>query len=186
MGATQPAIESFGPVMQLGYVVRDLTRALEFWTKTLRVGPFFRIEHVPFSGSKYLGQGCSIDISTAFGYWKDMQIELIEQHNAAPSVFRSWTDTEAVGVHHVCVKVPDVESARARCDSLGAQVLQEAWMTGAGHFIYADLGGGQGLVEFAELDPSFDRLFAYMHRAAAHWSGDDPVRAIPPPEQWHS
>ena len=42
-----PAISGvLGPVRQLGFVVRDLDRALEYWTKTLGVGPFFTIRNV--------------------------------------------------------------------------------------------------------------------------------------------
>ncbi len=41
-----------GSVRQAGFVVRDLDRALEYWTKTLGVGPFFRIRNVvPNSGA---------------------------------------------------------------------------------------------------------------------------------------
>jgi len=33
----------FGKVCQNGYVVRDIEKAMAFWTGVLRVGPFFYI-----------------------------------------------------------------------------------------------------------------------------------------------
>ena len=31
---------------QLAYVVRDLDSALKYWTEVLKVGPFFKLEHL--------------------------------------------------------------------------------------------------------------------------------------------
>lgn len=176
-------VPRFGPIMQLGFVTADFEAALEFWTKKMGVGPFFRLDHVQFSGCRYRENACRVDISTAFAYWGDVQIELIHQHNETPSVFKAWIDSGAVGVHHVCVLTDDLKEARAGCAAAGGTVVQEAWMDGAGRFIYVDFGAAQGLVEFAELAPAFNQLFSSMRRAAEGWDGADPVRSIPTPEQ---
>jgi hypothetical protein len=177
-------VTQFGPIMQIAYVSVDLGSALNFWTQIMGVGPFFRMDHVPFSGSMYRDMDCDVDISTAFAYWGDLQIELIQQHNATESVFKAWTDAKSAGVHHVCVLVDDIDAVRTQCLLAGGSIEQEAWMDGAGRFIYVDIAGGQGLIEFAQLDPAFNQLFAYMHRAAQNWDGLDPVRPIPLPEHW--
>jgi methylmalonyl-CoA/ethylmalonyl-CoA epimerase len=178
------SVAKLGPLLQLGYVTLDFEASLDFWTRKMGVGPFFRFDHVPFTGSKYKNQDSFIDISTAFAYWGDTQIEIIRQHNDAESVFKTWSDRNSVGVHHVCVQVADLEEVRSQCLTAGGAVVQEAWMEGAGHFIYVELGGQQDLVEFAQLDKSFGDLFAYMKRAARNWNGEDPIRPIPPPDHW--
>jgi methylmalonyl-CoA/ethylmalonyl-CoA epimerase len=178
-----PTIAQYGPIMQIAYVVDDFESALRFWTTTMGVGPFFRMDHVPFTGCKYQNRDTLIDISTAFAYWGDMQIELIHQHNDADTVFRAWLQRRSDGVHHICVQVDDLERVRRDSVSRGGTIIQEAWMNGAGRFIYVDLG--QGYVEFAQLDPAFTHLFGYMRRAATSWDGTNPVRPIPPPEEWH-
>jgi methylmalonyl-CoA/ethylmalonyl-CoA epimerase len=184
MTGNSQAVAQWGPIMQLAYVAVDFESTLRFWTEQMGVGPFFRFDHVPFSGSKYRDKDCRIDISSAFAYWGDTQIELIHQHDEADSVFKAWSDSKSTGVHHVCVLVSDIEAVRERCVIAGATVEQEAWMEGAGHFIYVDFRGGQGLIEFAQLAPAFNELFSYMRRASQNWDGLDPVRPIPPPEQW--
>ena len=184
MTSNSLAVARWGPIMQIAYVVVDFESALRFWTERMGVGPFFRFDHVPFSGSKFRDKDCRIDISSAFAYWGDMQIELIQQHNDADSVFKVWSDSKSTGVHHMCILVSDIQAVRKHCIAAGATVEQEAWMEGAGHFIYVDLRGGQGLVEFAQLDPAFSDLFLYMRRACQNWNGTGAVRPIPPPDQW--
>ena len=34
-------------VRQVAYVVRDMEKALKYWTEYLKVGPFFMFEHCP-------------------------------------------------------------------------------------------------------------------------------------------
>ena len=184
--AASLSVRGYGPIMQLGYVVRDFEGAIKFWSGEMGVGPFFQIEHVPFDGSQYLGQPSAVDITTAIAYWGDVQIELIRQHNAIESTFKAWYDSGGTGVHHLCVQVDDLESVRRRCIEAGGTVVQEAWMNGAGHFIYVDLGNEAAtLVEFAELHPTFKDLFAYMRRAAVDWDGRGPLRPIPPASTWN-
>ena len=40
-------IQGLGPVRQLGYVVRDVERAMAHWAGVLGIGPWFYIEAVP-------------------------------------------------------------------------------------------------------------------------------------------
>ncbi len=37
-----------------------------------------------------------------------MQIELIEQHHAAPSTYQKWRDAAHEGLHHICIAVEDL------------------------------------------------------------------------------
>ena len=46
----------FGPVMQLGFVVPDLDRAMEHWTGNVGVGPFYVMSHIKFAEALYRGQ----------------------------------------------------------------------------------------------------------------------------------
>jgi methylmalonyl-CoA/ethylmalonyl-CoA epimerase len=106
-------IARLGPVMQMAYVPRDLDAALGYWTRTMGVGPFFRLEHIALDQAKYRGEAAEVDFSVCIAYWGDIQIELIEQHNDAPSIYKRWRDEGREGLHHVCIVVDDLQHARA-------------------------------------------------------------------------
>jgi methylmalonyl-CoA/ethylmalonyl-CoA epimerase len=178
-------IADFGAVTQIAYVSLDLGADIEYWTKEMGVGPFLRLDHIQFTRTIYQGQDCLLDVSAAFGYWGDIQVELIEQHNATPSVFKSWSDSGALGIHHVCVLVTDLSVVRARCLESGGDIVQEAWLTGVGSVIYVNFAAGHsGLIEFAELASSTIDLFSNLRRATKEWDGSNPVIHIPPTSSW--
>jgi catechol 2,3-dioxygenase-like lactoylglutathione lyase family enzyme len=172
-------IASLGAVMQLAFVPADFDAALAFWTKTMGAGPFFVIDHVQLEAVKHQGQPAEIDFSIALGYWGDLQIEVIRQHNNAPSIYTSWRDAGLQGVHHVCILVDDMALARRVCADAGAVVMQEARMPGGGEVIYVDTGGGPGtMVEILQSGPQTAPFFAMMRDAARGWDGADPIRRL--------
>ncbi len=172
-------IASLGEIMQLAYVPADFEAALAFWTKTMGAGPFFALDHVQLEGVKYRGAPADIDFSMALGYWGDLQIELIRQHNASPSIYKTWRDEGREGLHHVCILVDDMAAARAVCAQARAVVMQEAQVPGGGEVIYVDTGGGPGtMVEILKPAPGGREFFAMMRDAARGWDGADPLRRL--------
>ncbi|MBS0408577.1 MAG: VOC family protein [Proteobacteria bacterium] len=172
-------IAALGEVMQLAYVPADFDAALAFWTGTMGAGPFFALDHVQLEAVKYRGAPAQIDFSMALGYWGDIQIELIRQHNDAPSIYRAWRDEGREGLHHVCILVDDMDQARTACAEAGAAVVQEARVPGGGEVIYVDTGGGPGtMVEILKPAPGGRDFFAMMREAARNWDGADPLRRL--------
>ena len=76
----------FGKVCQNGYVVRDIADAMKFWTEVLRVGPFFYVPSVKIDWYRYKGRESPLEMSVALANSGDLQIELIQQRNDAPSL----------------------------------------------------------------------------------------------------
>lgn len=171
-------IASLGPIMQLAFVPRDVQAARRYWTETMGVGPFFSLPHIQYKGARYRGALSNVDFSVLIGYWGDIQIELIEQHDDSPSIYKSWRDEGREGLHHVCLLVDSIRHARDVCAAAGARVEQEVFLEGA-EAIYVDAGGGPGsLIEILEPSPAFGDLFAMMRDAARDWDGRDPVRSL--------
>src|SRR5947207_1962468 len=134
--------------MQMAYVPGDFDRALRFWTETIGAGPFFAIDHVKLERVRYRGEPSDIDFSMMLGYWGDMQIELIRQHNDSPSIFKTWRDEGREGLHHVCVLVDDMAPVREMYKNACVAAVQEALVPGGGEVVYLNTGGGPGsLVE---------------------------------------
>jgi methylmalonyl-CoA/ethylmalonyl-CoA epimerase len=171
-------LTQLGPVMQIAYVPADFDAALRFWTETMGVGPFFVREHVKLEKVLYRGAETDPDFDMALAYWGDVQVELIRQHNDAPSIYADWRTAGLQGVQHMCVTVEDMAATRALVVERGGTIVQEVFMPGGvGEAIYADMGGGPGtMIEYIWLDPARLAGFAAMRQAARDWDGRDPVR----------
>jgi methylmalonyl-CoA/ethylmalonyl-CoA epimerase len=173
------SLTALGAVMQLAYVPADFDGALKFWIETMGAGPFFALDHVKLDDVKYKGAPADIDFSMVLGYWGDIQIELIRQHNDTPSVYKEWRDKGREGLHHVCILVDDMAAARAVVKDARATVVQEGKVPGGGEVIYVDTGGGPGtMVEILKSAPGGREFFAMMRDAARNWDGSNPVRKL--------
>jgi hypothetical protein len=142
-------------------------------------GPFVALDHVQTESTLYKGTATDVDFSIYVGYWGDLQIEIVDQHNAAPSIYKDWRDAGMDGLNHVCVVTDDMQKSRAVMAELGATVLQEVWLPGGGEAIYADTGGGPGtIVEVLKPGPGVLDAFAYIKSLAQNWDGTDPIRRL--------
>ena len=174
------SIASLGPVSQLAFVPPDFDAALQFWTQVMGAGPFFLLEHIKADETKYLGQITSVDFSAAVGYWGNMMIELIQQHDDTPSIYSAWTEQGLDGLHHVLIAVDDMQDALKVCEQSGATVLQEAlFRGGSAQVVYVDTHGGPGtMVELWKGDDAGRAFFARVRDAARNWDGQDPIRRL--------
>jgi methylmalonyl-CoA/ethylmalonyl-CoA epimerase len=171
-------LASLGEIFQIAFVPADFDAALRFWTETMGAGPFYLLEHIQSENCRYRGEPAAFDFSAAVGYWGDLQIELIHQHDARPSIYSSWLEQGQQGVHHVCVAVQDMAETRRVCAELGLAVLQEAqFRGGSAEVIYVDTHGGPGtMVEFWKGDEAGRTFFAGIREAARNWDGSKPLR----------
>jgi methylmalonyl-CoA/ethylmalonyl-CoA epimerase len=174
-----PQITDLGEVMQLAFVPADFDGALKFWTEVMGAGPFFALDHVKLVDCRHRGVPSDVDFSMVLGYWGDMQIELIRQHNDAPSIYKAWRDAGHEGLQHVCILSDDMAHARAVCAAAGAEVAQEGKVAGGGEVIYVDTGGGPGtMVEILKPGPGTRDFFAMIREAARGWDGSEPLRRL--------
>jgi hypothetical protein len=175
----KPQITDLGEVMQLAYVPADFDGALKYWIEVMGAGPFFALDHVQLTDVKHRGVPSDIDFSMVLGQWGDMQIELIRQHNDAPSIYKEWRDAGREGLQHVCILVDDMAHARAVCAAAGAQVAQEGKTGNGGEVIYVDTGGGPGtMVEILQTGAGSKEFFAMIRDAARNWDGSNPIRRL--------
>ena len=80
----------FGQIRQIGHVVRNAASAMDYWTRTMGVGPFFVIREVEFADYHYRGHSSAAPVVTlCFAQSGDVQIELIDRANAGRHKFQS-------------------------------------------------------------------------------------------------
>jgi hypothetical protein len=102
-----------GPVMQLAWLPEDFDAALEHWTKTMGVGPFFIMENIALADMRYMGQPTNAVFTLALSYWGDTQIELIRPENDAPSIYNGPYAVRD-RMHHTCLLVDDPGRGQGR------------------------------------------------------------------------
>jgi Glyoxalase/Bleomycin resistance protein/Dioxygenase superfamily len=183
----------FGPILQNGYVVRDWRRAAEWWSDVMGVGPFFVMEHLEFRRCEFRGQPATIDMSVAIAYSGEHQIELVQQHNDAPSIYTEFLAGSPEGLQHVGVMVDDLAGTLARLGWADRVVQQGETVVGQ-RFAYCDLrGAGAGpagapyaghegaMIELIEVNDTARSAFEYMKKTAREWTGERPIR-LPKPK----
>lgn len=170
----------FGPIRQLGFVVRDIHDAMKHWTTHLGVGPFFHVAEQPFTAFTFRGRPASPAFSVALAQSGGVQIELIQQLNDQPSAFNEFATEHGEGLQHVAYWTTNFDAAYAAAVDGGMSVLQEG-ISGSGapdeRFAYFTHDGPVGTVlELSETSGRKGELFAAVAAAADGWDGSDPVR----------
>ena len=174
----------FGKVAQNGYVVRDIEAAMRHWVEALGVGPWFYIDRVRTDWFRHRGADSAVEMSIALANSGDLQIELIQQRNDAPSMYREFLDAGHEGLQHLAYWTDDFQGLYDRALHLGYRVGHEGQIGGEkGRFAYFDTAGGPGahpgtVIEISDISGGKGAFFAHVRRAADGWDGTDPIRPV--------
>lgn len=104
-------------VAHIGVAVTDLEEAVAFYRDVLGLEP----------SPPETADGARI-VSIPFG---DVQVELLTP--AAPEgPIATYLASRGPGIHHLCLRVPDLDAALERCRALGYRLVDAVPRTGAG------------------------------------------------------
>ncbi|MEM5515590.1 VOC family protein [Henriciella sp. AS95] len=170
----------FGKVCQNGYVVRDIEAAMQHWITVMGVGPWFYIEDVKTDWFTHRGKPSDVKMSIALANSGDLQIELIQQRNDAPSMYREFLDAGREGLQHMSYWTEDYQSLYDSALKRGYTVGHEGQIGGEkGRFAYFDTEAHPGtVIEISDISGAKGRTFAHIAKVARDWDGSDPVRKI--------
>jgi hypothetical protein len=171
----------FGPIRQNGYVVRDIQAGMRHWIEAVGVGPWFYVERVKTDYFRHRGVDSPVEMSIALANSGDLQIELIQPRNDAPSMYREFLDAGREGLQHVAYWTEDFQTAYDRALALGYTVGHEGRIGGEqGRFAYFDTEGPHpgAVVELSDISGNKGRFFAHIRRAATDWDGSDHIREV--------
>ncbi len=103
----------------IGIAVSNLQESLTFWETTLGI-ELHGVEEV--AGQK---------VRTAFLPVDDTEIELLEPTSPESSVAK-FIEKRGAGLHHIAIRVDDIETALAELKARGVQLIDEVPRKGAG------------------------------------------------------
>jgi hypothetical protein len=170
----------FGEVRQAGYVVHDIQKEMRHWSETLGIGPWFYAERVPVRNFMYRGQPSPIEVSVALANSGPLQIELIQQRNDAPSMYKAFLDAGRTGLQHLAYWTENFDEDLRRLAAHGLKVGMSGEVGERGRYVYYETETHPGtVIELSEIAGPKGRLFRMIREASIGWDGSDPVRPFP-------
>jgi hypothetical protein len=160
--------------------VRDIRAAMDHWVNVMGVGPWYYIPKVKTDYFRHRGQDSAMEMSVALANSGDLQIELIQQRNDAPSMYKEFLDSGREGLQHMSYWTRDYQELYDRALSLGYKVGHEGQIGGEkGRFAYFDTQAHPGtVVEISDISGSKGSFFEHIRKVAANWDGSDPIREV--------
>lgn len=170
----------FGEIRQLGYVVKDIEAAMEYWSGTLGVGPWYYNPKVPIENYQYRGESHEPHNSVALANSGFVQVELIQCRNDVPSMYRDFLQAGNTGLQHVAYWTENYDHDLARLTDQGFRPVMSGEVGERGRFVYFDTEYHPGtVIELSEVAGPKGKLFDLIRAESQQWDGRDPVRAFP-------
>jgi len=150
MSSTTP-LASLGlpPLVQIGFVVRDLKESMDNYARLY--GPWQHFDgSVP--GATYRGKSADVKLDIAIGHSGALEIELI-QWVSGESPHREFIERGREGMHHVQYRVENADQWIARLAPLGYRPIWYKQWCADTTFAYLERSGDPLIVEFLEMPP---------------------------------
>lgn len=176
--------ELFGPIGQLGIVVRDLDAAMRYWTEKMRVGPFFVFNQVDVLEFSYLGEPLDLEVPfearIALANSGPLQIELIDQRCPMRTSYSDFLDAGHEGLHHVGFFTENYDELLRRGLDTGLVIEQDGVLFNPeSKFTYFGTSSHLGtLQELIAVHDGNRDLFQMIADSAVNWDGKDPIRYL--------
>jgi len=176
--STYPKILAPGvPILQNGYVVDNLERAMEQWL-ALGVGPFIRLD-IDLEEAVYRGTPQPIRARFGLAQAGGIQIELIEPVGDHPCAYRDSVPVGESALHHVMKISQDYDADLAALRRAGFEVANEGVFGGGMRLAYVDTRSAIGcMLEIIADCEAIQMISAAVIAASIDWDGSDPVRQL--------
>jgi hypothetical protein len=171
---------NFNTGTQWGIVVPEIEAAMQHWTKVFNVGPFLHIKKIRRHehDAIYKGHPTDVQITVAFSYFGETQLEIIQQLNDSPSPYRDFLAEGRTGIQHIGFWSDKYDDAYQSLISDGFTPEYRARMQGVPRetVYFKDPGCVGAMVELSLATARKSRLFGAMAELVRGWDGRDPIR----------
>jgi hypothetical protein len=169
--------QTVGGIIQCSYTVADIDKAMKDFSSRLSVAPWFVLGPFTAPEAKYRGQPSELRLVLALGFAGHVMIELIQQLNDAPSVYRELIDKRGHGFHHWAVASKDFEADIERYRAMGYEVAFSDRSPSGVRVVYMDATRDlPGMIEIIEMTDALEARYTEMYEASRSFDGRDPIR----------
>jgi methylmalonyl-CoA/ethylmalonyl-CoA epimerase len=130
-------------IFQVGVVVKNLEKTIEYLT-SLGLGPFVVRTNTHPSATVH-GKKVFYEVKIALAQQGPVQLELIE-YQKGETIHKEFFDEKGEGIHHILLKVGNLERALDKFSKKGITPLQEDRFVGGGGMAYLDTGKTGGII----------------------------------------
>jgi hypothetical protein len=130
----------------------------------------------------YRGEPCETTLSLALSNSGELQLELIQQQDDAPSIFTEFLASRGQGYHQLAYWTEDFDATMKAVADAGWPVV---WSGGEGfgvRFAYVEPPNSPAyisqIVEISELTDAQAAGAKFIRDAAANWDGRDAIREM--------
>jgi catechol 2,3-dioxygenase-like lactoylglutathione lyase family enzyme len=137
------------PVSQVGIVVPDLKKGVDYYRRLLGIKTWCRTR-VTGVECRYLGKPIDIGYNIAVGYSGKNQVELLEVDCPEENIYTGTDGKPASGFHHLGYAAKNIERDMEVFNSAGIRILQEGTIrfgrAGITRFAYFDTVESAGFI----------------------------------------
>lgn len=172
----------FGPIRQIGYVVPDLDEAITNWLH-VGVGPFFRINDLQTNYFRVHGKDVPLHLDVALAFTGEIQIELIQQMNEAPTPYREFLLRCGAGMQHLSSWSDDYDRDVSRVRANGLEQIIDGEVridaeNGIRFSYWAPAFEPRALMELSQVTACSQAMNDRVKQASIGWDGANPVRTF--------
>jgi hypothetical protein len=161
---------------EIAWVVDDIDEAIRTRVQ-LGLGPFFRFD-LEAPEARYRGERTPLSLKLAVSRSADVQIELIQQVNEGPSVFRDVFPKGQGGFHHIRRQAGDYDQVVSSLLAHDVEIVAEMAF-GSQRICFADTRRMIGcMLEVYDPSDAVEALKRITSEAIANWDGTNPVRLL--------
>jgi len=130
-----------------GIVVRDIQKAVEYYTATWGLGPWTFIDNNPTKENMFVGE--PFKLTVAMAEWGPVVVELLQPVEGT-SVWSEFLHEHGEGLHHICHVVPNFDEVVTQYEERGFKMLAGARFSPTIRWCYFQTTPGGLIQEFLE------------------------------------
>lgn len=111
------------PATQIGVIVRDVEKAMDYYSTALGIGPFTPVTDLKPDNCRYMGELCPSHLRVSRAMWGTMEFELI-QPVSGRSIHHDFLNSNGEGINHLGIETSDYEELVLKMRQAGFREVQ--------------------------------------------------------------
>jgi hypothetical protein len=171
--------QPIGGIIQVAYTVSDIEAAIRSYAQDLKLGPWFLRGPLQARQPVYRGRPQDLRLSIAIAYSGHMMIELIQQHDDQPSVYRELIEKHGYGFHHWGIASDRYDADLESYETRGFEpVFTDETPAGTRVTYFDAKRGWPGFIEIIEINAASELRYSKMYAETLIWDGKDAIRKV--------